>query len=73
MLDNSSFCLGCKRREKCKVICKRLEKTLPKERSGGHKKEKSIDPQIIDKLNPEGKLRGYQVKPHIYNDNWERD
>jgi hypothetical protein len=44
-------CGKCGKRSDCKEICKEVEALLPKPRSGGHKKEKSVDPKIFPRIN----------------------
>ena len=77
MEDTSFFgCKGCEQRPTCKKLCEPMEALLPKPRSGGHKKEKSVDPVIFDKLIPDianvrNKLGGRKKKAVKYNDSWE--
>jgi hypothetical protein len=43
-------CKICSKRSGCKELCPEIEKMLPKERSGGHRKEFSCDPQKLEEL-----------------------
>ncbi len=44
------ICLNCYKRSDCKEICKEVEALLPKPRSGGHRKEFSVDPSKIGEI-----------------------
>jgi hypothetical protein len=73
---DASFCLTCERKPSCVAICKELEKTLPKPRSGGHRKEISVDPHVFEKLLPDiavirSRIGARRHKKIKYNGNWE--
>jgi len=69
-MNNASFCLSCDKRETCKEICPELEKTLPKVRGGGHRKEFMADEKTLEYLHTEQqeRERGKRIMPHIYED-----
>lgn len=79
-MGDTSFCLNCSKKPKCKKICKGLEKTLPKDQTGRLKGEfmlandwMDIDfykdgEYIIDRHKP---IHGKRKHPKIYGDNWD--
>ena len=68
---SETFCLSCELRKVCVKICDRVEKLLPKPRSGGHKREFMTD--NIDEVAVKWAFsrKGGKKKAHIYNDNFE--
>ena len=65
-------CSGCSRRAKCKKICDRIEKLLPKPTSGRLRGEHSFDPGLLDTVLLSRKSRGVQKKAVHYDGNSER-
>ncbi len=72
-LKSPKNCLKCEKRSLCKEICPEIEAQLPKPRSGGHKKELTFDPAIMDKIVLNERGTGRRRKPVRYNDNWENE
>jgi hypothetical protein len=70
-MESASYCLTCNIRSICVKICDRVEKLLPKPRSGGHWKEFSTD--NIDEVAVKWAFhrKGGKKKAHIYSDNYE--
>lgn len=68
-----NHCVECKNMVcvKTGIICRAVEKLLPKPRSGGHPKEFSSDKvEILHQLHKE-RESGRRKKPHIQPDGWD--
>lgn len=65
---DASFCLGCDKRDKCKEICRELNRYLKHFTSSKQIWETLVDPAVIEKANYRRKERGRRKSSVIYDE-----